>query len=329
MAGKVVIKGEDKTTGDTMVELIKVWPRPIDRDAYLERITGPRGGNRGYREYNSSNKTLYPSVTSVLQSLAKPALPNWYAKKVAERAGEHWISDAPHDSKDTFGKTKLTGGGYRSTIGLDLFIKDVKSAPREEFMVAGAVGTEAHNCIERIIQSKLNDGYGTYREVGKYITDDFPFSYEKAKNAVNSWIEWISNPDRNFEFLESEFGTLNPIDGLGYAGTVDAVASAHLGGKKPHLIVFDWKTGSGIYPETSLQLAAYMESIWKTFDLRHMYSGIKGCVVRLGTTEHPDTEVKYVRNHQGSYQVFVSLLNVHNNMGPTLLTGDIGETIYG
>lgn len=314
MAGKVVIKGEDKTTGDTMVELIKVWPRPIDRDAYLERITGPRGGNRGYREYNSSNKTLYPSVTSVLQSLAKPALPNWYAKKVADKAGKLWI-----DSK-----------GLGLDAGeVDDFVKDIKSAPSEEFLRAGKIGTEAHNCIELIIQSKLNDGYGTYKEVGKYVIDDYNFSYEKAKNAVNSWIEWMSNPDRNFEFLESEFGTLNPIDGLGYAGTVDAIASAHLGGKKPHLIVFDWKTGSGIYPESSLQLAAYMESIWKTFDLRHMYEGIKGCVVRLGTTDYPDTEVKYVRNFQGSYQVFVSLLNVHNNIGPALLTGNIGETIYG
>ena len=310
MAIDKVTIGKAENNNETAVELIKVWPRPIDKDSYLERITGPRGGNRGYREYNSDNKEVYPSVTTVLQSLAKPALPNWYAKKVADRAGDYW-KEARHD------------------MPVEDFIKDIKSAPKEEFMVAGAVGTEAHNCIERIIQSKLNDGYGTYKEVGKYVMDDYNFSYEKAKNAVNSWIEWISNPDRNFEFLESEFGTLNPIDGLGYAGTVDAVASAHLGGKKPHLIVFDWKTGSGIYPETSLQLAAYMESIWRTFDLRHMYSGIKGCVVRLGTTEHPDTEVKYVRDHQGSYRVFVSLLNVHNNMGPTLLTGDIGETIYG
>ena len=305
-------------TEEVKKELVKIYPRSIDKDRYLERVTGPRGGNRSYKLYDSNDETVFPSVTTVLGSLSKPAIPNWYAKKVAEKAGEHWKNEYKprHDTP------------------VEDFIKDIKSAPREEFMRAGKIGTEAHDCINRIIQNKMDDGYGSFREVGKYITDDFDFNYDEAKNAVNSWIEWVSNPNRNFSFLESEFGTYHKSDDqyVRYAGTVDAIASLP-DGDLPTLVVFDWKTGSDIYAESGLQISAYCNSIWMGSDwsaIRTKYQRIIGCIVKLGTTEHPDNKVKFVRDWRLGYNTFKALTEVHLDMlmqSNTLLTGNIGEVL--
>ena len=230
---------------DIETELIKIYPRAIDKDTYLERITGIRGGNRGYRLYGSDDKTVFPSVTTILQSYAKHALPNWYAKKVAENAGKI--------------ASEQTIQVYKSNAELDAFIKDIKSAPSESFKRSGLIGTEAHDCIDKILQTKINDPYGSYEEIGKYVMKDTVFTHEESMNAVNSWIEFTEHPNRKglFSFLESEFATYHWGD-VNYAGTVDAIAST----PDKTLMVFDWKTGNDIYDESALQMSAYVNAIW-------------------------------------------------------------------
>ena len=132
---------------DIETELIKIYPRAIDKDTYMERITGKRGGERGYRLYGSEDKTVYPSVTTILQSLSKMALPNWYAKKVAEKAGKI--------------ASEQTIQVYKSDAELDAFIKDIKSAPRDEFISAGKIGTEVHDLINKAIRYKMDNPYTT------------------------------------------------------------------------------------------------------------------------------------------------------------------------
>ena len=292
-------------------ELIKIYPRAIDKDTYMERITGVRGGERGYRLYGSEDKTVYPSVTTILHALAKPALPNWYAKKVAEKAGElYWESSG----KD---------------IDTDTFIKNVKSAPSESFKRSGLIGTEAHDCIHNIIQAKINNPYSSYEEIGKYVIKDTNFTHEESMNAVNSWLEFTEHPNRKgiFNFLESEFATYHWGD-VNYAGTVDAIAST----PDKTLMVFDWKTGSDIYDESALQMSAYVNAIWNHdstgSQLRMLYKRIVGCVVKLGTTEHPDSKVRFVSDWGQTYRTFRSLAEVHKGMQDKgMFTADLGEAL--
>ena len=69
-------------------EKIKVWPRKdISRETYITRVTSKRGAGRGYELEGVAG--TYPSVTHILSyTTVKHALPNWYAKKVAEKANE-------------------------------------------------------------------------------------------------------------------------------------------------------------------------------------------------------------------------------------------------
>ena len=300
---------------DIETELIKIYPRAIDKDTYMERITGIRGGNRGYKLYGSDDKTVFPSVTTILQSYAKHALPNWYAKKVAEKAGELW-SD-PSIS--------------REHLMVEDFVKDIKSAPSESFKRSGLIGTEAHDCIHNIIQAKINDPYSSYEEIGKYVMKDTVFTHEESMNAVNSWLEFTEHPNRKgiFNFLESEFATYHWGD-VNYAGTVDAIAST----PDKTLVVFDWKTGNDIYDESALQMSAYVNAIWNHdstgSQLRMLYKRIVGCVVKLGTTEHPDSKVRFVSDWGQTYKTFRSLAEVHQGMQDKgMFTADLGEALDG
>ena len=312
---------------DIETELIKIYPRAIDKDTYMERITGKRGGERGYRLYGSEDKTVYPSVTTILQSYAKHALPNWYAKKVAEKAGKI--------------ASEQTIQVYKSNAELDAFIKDIKSAPSESFKRSGLIGTEAHDCIHNIIQAKINDPYSSYEEIGKYVMKDTVFTHEESMNAVNSWLEFTEHPNRKgiFNFLESEFATYYKesvsIKSVGfpivsYAGTVDAIAST----PDKTLVVFDWKTGNDIYDESALQMSAYINAIWNHdstgSQLRMLYNRIVGCVVKLGTTEHPDSKVRFVSDWGQTYKTFRSLAEVHKGMQDKgMFTADLGEALDG
>jgi len=302
---------------DIETELIKIYPRAIDKDTYMERITGKRGGERGYRLYGSEDKTVYPSVTTILQSLSKMALPNWYAKKVSEKAVEEaW---------------KLSMSSHDNIFNQEEFVKTIKSAPSESFKRSGLIGTEAHDCIDKILQTKINDPYGSYEEIGKYVMKDTDFTHEESMNAVNSWIEFTEHPNRKglFSFLESEFATYHWGD-VNYAGTVDAIAST----PDKTLMVFDWKTGNDIYDESALQMSAYVNAIWnhnKTgSELRLLYKRIVGCVVKLGTTKHPDTKVRFVRDWGETYRTFRSLAEVHQGMQDKgMFTANLGEALDG
>jgi len=298
---------------DIETELIKIYPRAIDKDTYMERITGKRGGERGYRLYGSEDKTVYPSVTTILQSLSKMALPNWYAKKVAEKAG------------------LMLQAVSIPCADVPEFVKEIKSAPSESFKRSGLIGTEAHDCIHNIIQAKINDPYSSYEEIGKYVIKDTNFTHEESMNAVNSWLEFTEHPNRKgiFNFLESEFATYHWGD-ANYAGTVDAIAST----PDKTLVVFDWKTGNDIYDESALQMSAYVNAIWNHdstgSELRMLYKRIVGCVVKLGTTEHPDSKVRFVSDWGQTYKTFRSLAEVHQGMqNKGMFTADLGEALDG
>ena len=291
--------------------MVKVWPRKdISRETYMTRVTGKRRAGRAYELEGAL--TTYPSVTHILSyTNVKHALPQWYAKKVAEKAGEllNWNRDANNEVL------------YPEDVAE--FVKEIKSAPSEEFKHAGKVGVEAHDLINKAIRYKMDNPYTTWEEVGNEIIKDYSESlpWPEAHRAFENWIAFIIANYPDIVFLETEFATyidghvVSPDHGGTvniplYAGTVDAV------GLTPDhkLVVFDWKTGSGIYDEAGYQVAAYCNSIWNGNEqLADIYGGITGAVVRLSKTD-AEFEVKTITDWERPSIVFKTMCSLYTQL---------------
>ena len=287
--------------------MIKVWPRKdISRETYMTRVTSKRGAGRGYELEGAVG--MYPSVTHILSyTTVKHALPQWYAKKVAEKAGKLWM-----DSK-----------GLGLDAGeVDDFVKDIKSAPRDEFLRAGKIGTEVHDLINKAIRYKMDNPYTTWEEVGQEIyLGCNPYPESEVVKAFDNWLVFITANHPNIVFLETEFATyidghvVSPDHGGTvniplYAGTVDAVGLT----RHQKLVVFDWKTGSGIYDESGYQVAAYCNSIWNgNKQLSEIYGDISGAIVRLSKTDE-EFEVKTITDWERPSVVFNTMCSLYTQL---------------
>lgn len=291
--------------------MVKVWPRKdISRETYMTRVTGKRGAGRAYELEGAL--TTYPSVTHILSyTNVKHALPQWYAKKVAEKAGEllNWNRDANNEVL------------YPEDVAE--FVKEIKSAPSEEFKHAGKVGVEAHDLINKAIRYKMDNPYTTWEEVGNEIIKDYSESlpWPEAHRAFENWIAFIIANYPDIVFLETEFATyidghvVSPDHGGTvniplYAGTVDAVGLT----RHQKLVVFDWKTGSGIYDEAGYQVAAYCNSIWNgNKQLSEIYGDISGAIVRLSKTDE-EFEVKTITDWERPSVVFNTMCSLYTQL---------------
>ena len=137
---------------------------------------------------------LYPSVTTILQVINKPALLGWYGKIGTEEANR-----IKQESAD-FGKT-------------------------------------VHTLIQAVLDGK---------EIDEKETD------ETVLGCINSFKEWVRLVD--FKPLMTEHTIYSKEHG--FAGTLDCLGLVY---GQPVLV--DWKTSSGVYPEMTLQVAAYDKAL--------------------------------------------------------------------
>ena len=106
----------------------------------------------------------------------------------------------------------------------------LKSIPDYQRDTAADMGSRVHGLAERLARG----------EAVEVTEDERPFAERYAK--------WIAANEPEFLYLEEMVANLT----VGYAGTFDAIL--RLKGKT---YLADVKTGTGIYPETAIQLAAY------------------------------------------------------------------------
>jgi len=104
--------------------------------------------------------------------------------------------------------------------------------------IAAAIGTAFHDCVEQWLD---HSGY----EVNML---DYPSCANRVGCMMTSWINWSRSIDGTIEHTEMKVISHKHK----YSGTFDAVGKI---GKTALLI--DWKTGSNIYSDMELQLAAY------------------------------------------------------------------------
>ncbi|MFB8107293.1 hypothetical protein ACFC3O_31560 [Streptomyces sp. NPDC056007] len=186
-----------------------------------------RGGSRFY-VHPERPEIKVPGVTSVVGMLPKPFLTFWAAKMTAELAVDSLPFVRQMAERDRQGAVDY-----------------LKGASRRYTKMRADVGSDAHDLFERMIR-------GQY--VGSVHPDLEPYreNFAAFLDAVNPRLERAEDVAWS--------------DTHGYAGSFDAVLTVWLDedGKPtpdrsgtPHLLIADWKTSKGTYPDVALQMSAY------------------------------------------------------------------------
>lgn len=187
-----------------------------------------------------------PSVTTVLDIIAKPALGPWYAKEERRHFEAAML--------EVLARPGARDPEYVLAAVADA-VTGVKAADREK-QKAAAIGTAVHAGIEWELRRQLGEDPGPD-----------PRLPEAAAWAVESWKDWARSVHLEPLAIERTVYCL----ACGYAGTLDLYARV-----KGVPTVLDWKSGKAIYPEAFLQNLAY----------RHAAAGAglassQGLIVRL------------------------------------------------
>lgn len=221
--------------------------------------------NRAGARWYDIEGVEFPSVTTILSVIGKPALIAWSAKVEREMVTSASLSLY----RDIYGTPKMSDIAYLTSLQTRL---GKEKAHSKELAKAGDIGTQAHKLIEWNLRATL------MQEAGPS-----PAVTDKATWAFMAWEDWKKSVNLKPIYIESTVWSKTH----GYAGTMDLLAEVN--GK---LTVVDWKTGKAIYPEAYLQNAAYR------YALREMGHGdpVQGIIVRLPkNVEDPEFEAQIVQ----------------------------------
>jgi hypothetical protein len=190
-------------------------------------MTTPKpGGWDRSRFYRIEGREL-PSVTTVLDVIAKPALGPWYAKEERRHFEAAML--------EVLSRPGARDPDYVLAAVAEA-VSGVKAADREK-QRAATIGTAVHAGIEWHLRRLLCEDAGPE-----------PRLPDSAAWAVESWRDWAASVALEPLAIER---TVYCVE-CGYAGTLDLYAKV-----KGILSVLDWKTGRAIYPEAFLQNVAY------------------------------------------------------------------------
>lgn len=188
----------------------------------------------------------WPSVTTILDIIAKPALGPWYARE------ERRYFEAA--MLEVLSRPGARDPEYVLTAVAEA-VTGVKAADRAK-QQAASIGTAMHAGIEWALRTQLEEDAGPE-----------PRLPDAAAWAVESWKDWAKSVALEPVAIERTVY----CDVCGYAGTLDLYARV-----SGVLTVLDWKSGKAIYPEAFLQNVAYRHAATR----RGMPSA-QGLIVRL------------------------------------------------
>lgn len=220
----------------------------------------------------------YHSVTGYLSVIGKPALVPWAKKEALALVESAMI-------KRLAGKDSARVVLNKSWIS-DL-LQEAKRRPDQIKDQAADLGTRAHAFIDEIIHG---------REPA-----EIPAEILGPVRAFKDW--WKGSG------IELVMGDTKVASRLhGYGGSLDA-----LGRRNGKLIILDWKTSSGIYPEYALQVAAYAQAFEETYG-----APCAGAViVRFGKKLPIEFEVKELADLKLSLQAFLAAKTLKESLDKT------------
>lgn len=241
-----------------------------------------RRQTRAGRFYEVEGLGSLPSVTTILQVIAKPALLNWMAKVEREMVLE--VSADLYEA--IHGTPKMSRTAWVSTMNMRL---GKTKAGARELAKAGEIGTHAHAMIEWDLRARLGQQPGPK-----------PVILDKALWSFMAFEDWAKAVNLKPLLIEEVVYS----EKYGFAGTMDLYAELDHDGRRQRALV-DFKTGKAVYAEAYLQNSAYIEA------LREMGHGDPelGLIVRLPKVDtDPEFEVKVCPPEKQSLPVFLHFL---------------------
>lgn len=240
----------------------------------MAKTTAPRARSvqhydRFRRFYDLPDGRAFPSVTTILEAAAKPALVPWAAKVerelVIESAAQLW-EDAPVAPKMS-----------RQAFIASLTNRLPKTRAHQKALTkAGEIGGGLHALIE----------WNLRRELGQEVGPE-PIVKDAALWAFMAWEDFKKRTDFKPRAIEQVVWSTNH----GYAGTMDSLAECTLGSERV-LVVTDYKTGKAIYGEALLQNTAYVHAM---IEMGHLEPPCCGLIVRLPKVESdPEPEFRLI-----------------------------------
>lgn len=179
----------------------------------------PHGnGHRYYATLPDGTSKMLKRVTTILETLNKPALIPWAVGQTLDACRE-----------------KVQPGTAYTEEQLAETWEWAKGAQHRTKTEAAQYGTRAHQLIENY----LHTGYQPVLH----------FEPEPVQNCYALFEEWWATQNLTVLDLEAYVADLN----LGYGGTIDCLARTPAG----DLVLLDWKTSKAVYPEMLLQVVAY------------------------------------------------------------------------
>ncbi len=232
------------------------------------------------RWYMTPDGERFPSVTSILSVIGKPALMNWAAK--VEREMVVQVSSQLYE--DMHSKPKMTAVNWKLTLNTML---GKAKASSKEMTKASEIGSQVHALVEWTLLGELG-----------LLPGPAPSISPAAAGAFSAWQKWRETVKLKPIAVEQTVWSRKH----GFAGTLDLLAEVN-----GELAVVDWKTGKAVYSEAHLQNAAYRMGI------REMGHGnpVKGYIVRLPKNEaDPQFEAVEADNEESSFRIFLNVLEL-------------------
>lgn len=193
-------------------------------------------GGRGYRNPVTGDKTVVPSITTVLKAEAKPAIAQWAADQTAGWA----VANAEKllTQSEDWGYRMLRWYYKREVTKFDseLQINNYHSGVLND-------ASEMGSWVHEYIQADVDGSNLPYPDM-----DDVADSHWQM---VEAWNSFKAEHDVRAHFTERTVWH----GGLGYAGTMDGIWE--FDGK---LCLMDIKTSRGLYTSTWMQIAALMNA---------------------------------------------------------------------
>lgn len=216
-----------------------------------------------------------PSVTTILDIIAKPGLAPWYAKQERQYFETAML--------DVLSRPGARDPEYVLAAVAEA-VSGIKAGHREK-QKAATIGAAVHAGIEWALRTRFGEDAGPE-----------PCLPEAAAWAVESWKDWTKSVDLEPLAIERTVYCLE----CGYAGTLDLYARV-----RGVLTVLDWKSGKAIYSEAFLQNVAYRHAA-----TRGGLPSEQGLIVRLPKQmDDPAWEVMTVPDTLG-FEDFLAALRL-------------------
>ena len=260
-----------------------------------KRTSRDDGFGRSSRFYTTPEGAKYPSVTTILRAINKPALVNW-----AAREERKMVLAALGAAMDSVEKGKK--------LGRMAFMKRVEDfigaekAHNKLRSKAGDIGTGIHQMAEWHLRSELKQKVGPEPQVP-----------EASTWGYMAWDDWR----RSVNLVPLHIEQTCYSDKYGYAGTFDLLCEMDLPDGTRGNVLADWKSGKAIYNEQPIQTAAYIEAV---IEMKHATRPLHGLIVRVPKTiGDPEFETKYIHSDEvkGLFKVFLATYDLWKYLDAT------------